>query len=107
MARHHGSDGYSIVEHLLFLILDELRIQTWQRTKAGAKNRDRPKPTSPLAKKPGRTVGGTDVPQEQVREWLAAIGPRDDDTVAPAADAATAQAGKPDDLLTSDGSVNG
>lgn len=80
LARHHGSDGFSLVEHLLFLILDELRVQTWQRTKSGAKNRNRPKPVSPLAKGSGeRTIGGTDVPQEDVRDWLAEIGPERDE----------------------------
>lgn len=65
------------------MILDELRVQTWQRTKAGAKNRQRPKPTSPLAKKPERTIGGATVPQEDVFEWLAAIGPQPDVTTDP------------------------
>lgn len=83
-------------------------MQTWQRTKAGSKNRQRPKPTSPLAKRPERTVGGATVPQEQVIEWLAAIGPQpDDETNAPSSTADDAQAGRTHDPTTSDGSVNG
>lgn len=69
--------------------MDELRIQTWQPTKAGSKNRNRPKQLSPLAKKSNdRQIGGTDLPQEDVMRWLDAVGPERD--IAPvSADVAT------------------
>ena len=58
------------------LILDEIRTANWMQSKDGAKNRNRPKPVSPLVRDDrSKKVGGTDLPQEQVREWLKRIGP--------------------------------
>lgn len=70
------------------LVLDELRVANWQRSKSGAKNRNRPKRISPLAKTNDQKIGGTDIPQDEVRAWLKAIGPAkpgDDEDTAPAA----------------------
>ncbi len=69
------------------LIVDELRVANWQRTKDGSKNRNRPDRISPLAEDKAPTIGGTDIPQDQVIAWLKAIGPSADDAVdmAPAA----------------------
>ncbi|WP_049566890.1 DUF5361 domain-containing protein [Streptomyces sp. SBT349] len=76
-ARAAGGDGYSRSEHLLFLVVDELRLATWLRTKDGAKGRNRPKRISPLAKPEGTRHGS--IPQgrtpAEVRALLARHGP--------------------------------
>jgi len=75
-ARAAGGDGYTLVEHLLMLILDELRVANWQRSKHGQKGTNRPQRVSPLARKPGVRYGRTDRPPEQVAAYLASIGGR-------------------------------
>nr|WP_240981177.1 DUF5361 domain-containing protein [Streptomyces sp. N502] len=70
-----GGDGYSRLEHLLFLAVDELRVANWQRSKDGTKGRNRPKPISPLAQKPGLRTGRTDRSPREVQELLARFGP--------------------------------
>lgn len=74
-AQAAGGDGYSRVEHLLFLAVDELRTATWLRTKDGAKGRNRPKKLSPLARPAGRRTGRTDRSPSEVAELLARYGP--------------------------------
>lgn len=77
-AKAMGGDGYSGVEHLLFLILDELRVANWQRSKDGQKNRNRPKRSSPLAQKP-KKVGSVDEERSDadVAAMLARYGPQE------------------------------
>lgn len=74
-AQTAGGDGYTALEHLMFLAVDELRTANWQRTKDGAKNRNRPRPISPLAKPPGRKTGHTDRSPSDVAALLARYGP--------------------------------
>lgn len=83
MAKAAGGDGYSLTEHLLFQILDQLRALAWLQTKDGAKGRNRPKPVSPLAQP--KRIGHTDRDPEEVMAMLAKFGPqRDPGTEAPA-----------------------
>lgn len=78
MARALGGDGYSLTEHLLLLVLDELRIANWQRSKDGQKNRRRPKRVSPLAQQPGQQYGSVpeDKAPSEVAGMLARYGPQ-------------------------------
>lgn len=71
----HGGDGHTRSEHLLFLVVDELRTANWQRSKDGAKGRNKPKPISPLARKPGLKTGRTDRDPAEVMQLLAGVGP--------------------------------
>lgn len=73
-AQAHGSDGWTRVEHLLALIVDQLAIANWQRSKDGRKNRNRPKPISPL-NRTGTRFGKTDRDPDEVAAFLASIGP--------------------------------
>lgn len=76
LARAAGGDGYTLVEHLLMLVLDELRVANWQRSKHGQKGTNRPQQVSPLARKPGTRYGRTDRSPQEVAAYLASIGPR-------------------------------
>lgn len=80
LAQEHGSDGISRTDHLLFLIVDLLALSNWMRSKDGQKNRNRPKPISPLAAKNQRgtttTYGKTDLSPEEAKALLALTGPR-------------------------------
>lgn len=69
-AQSLGADGWTRLEHLLALAVDELRTANWQRTKDGAKNRNRPKPISPLKKAPGKQIGKTDRSPAEVAAYL-------------------------------------
>ncbi|MDX3555279.1 DUF5361 domain-containing protein [Streptomyces europaeiscabiei] len=69
-----GGDGRTAADHLLFLAVDELRTANWQRTKDGQKGRNRPKPISPLATKPGIRTGRTDRSPREVQALLARYG---------------------------------
>jgi hypothetical protein len=73
-AQVSGGDGHTRDQHLLFLAVDELRTANWQRTKDGQKNRNRPKPFSPLAKKPGKRTGRTDRDPAAVMRLLKKVG---------------------------------
>lgn len=73
-ARLLGGDGRTAAEHLQFLLVDELRVANWQRTKDGQKGRNKPKPISPLAKKPGIRTGRTDRTPAEVQKLLARYG---------------------------------
>lgn len=75
-ARAAGGDGYTLTEHLLMLVLDELRTANWQRSKHGQRGTNRPTRVSPLAKSSGARFGGTSRPPEQVAAYLASIGPQ-------------------------------
>ena len=56
---------------MLALIIDELRIANWQRTKDGAKGHNRPKPFSPLVKKAGqKKYGKTNLSNAEVIDYL-------------------------------------
>lgn len=70
-----GSDGRTLIEHLAYQHLDELRVANWQRTKDGQKGRNKPKPVSPLARKPGVRTGRTDRSPADVQRLLARYGP--------------------------------
>lgn len=67
-------DTWTLTDHLLALVYDELRLHTWQRTRDGKKNRRRPKPISPLAKR-GTRYGKTDRDPDEVKAYLARFGP--------------------------------
>ncbi|MFP3990648.1 DUF5361 domain-containing protein [Streptomyces sp. E11-3] len=69
-----GGDGHARAEHLLYLLVDELRTANWQRSKDGQKGRNRPKPISPLAKKPGVRTGRTDRDPADVMRLLNTVG---------------------------------
>lgn len=69
-ARAAGGDGWTRSEHLLCLVLDELRIANWQRSKDGSKNRNRPKSMSPLRRDPGKRIGKTDRSPGEVAAYL-------------------------------------
>lgn len=58
------------------MIVDELRVANWLRSKDGAKGRNRPKRISPLAKKPGTRIGRTTRSPREVMDLLRRIGPR-------------------------------
>jgi hypothetical protein len=73
-AQTSGGDGIDRTDHLLYLAVDELRASNWMRSKDGSKNRNRPKPLSPLAKKPGLRTGRTDKSPAEVMAVLAKIG---------------------------------
>ncbi len=68
-------DEWTLDQHLLAIIADRLGIIAWQRTKDGRKNRNRPKPLSPLAKAQGTRYGKTDRSDEEVKAYLARFGP--------------------------------
>lgn len=77
MARAAGGDGYTTTEHLLFLILDQLRTLSWLQSRDGAKGRNRPEPVSPLAEKRGHRIGDTaDRDPLEVMALLARFGPQ-------------------------------
>lgn len=73
-ARLLGGDGRTTLEHLQYLAVDELRTANWQRSKDGQKNRNKPKPISPLAKQPGIRTGRTDRSPADVQRMLARYG---------------------------------
>lgn len=54
---------------------DQLAVANWQRSKDGAKGRNRPKPISPLAKQSGKRYGRTDRSPDEVKAHLARFGP--------------------------------
>lgn len=66
-AQAAGGDGWSRTDHLLAMVIDELRLANWQRTKDAAKNKNRPKPISPLAVEANVIkYGGTDLSTDEV-----------------------------------------
>lgn len=69
-----SGDDWTLTDHLLALVHDQLAIANWQRTKDGAKGRNRPKPLSPLADR-GKRVGHTDRSPEEIKAYLARFGP--------------------------------
>lgn len=76
MAQAAGGDGWTRAEHLMAMVVDELKVANWQRSKDGAKNRNRPKPISPLAAQRGVRYGRTDRSPQEVAELLARYGPQ-------------------------------
>lgn len=58
------------------MVVDELRIANWQRTKEGRKGTNSPKRISPLAKKPGKRYGRTNKSPTEVIAVLARLRPR-------------------------------
>ncbi|MGH3878069.1 MAG: DUF5361 domain-containing protein [Actinophytocola sp.] len=62
--------------HLLTLMLDQLVIANWQRSKDGTRGTNRPKPISPLSQPEGTRHGGTTLPQDVVIAHLKARGPQ-------------------------------
>lgn len=79
-AKAAGGDGWTRAEHLMCLVLDELRTANWQRTKDGSKNRNRPKPLSPLRSAPGKRIGKTDRSPAEVIAYLDQLHGRTVDT---------------------------
>lgn len=70
-----AEDNWSRGDHLLALVHDQLAVANWQRTKAGSKGRNKPKPISPLASRAKR-YGKTDRSPEEVKAYLARLNPR-------------------------------
>jgi hypothetical protein len=72
-----GGDEWSLTDHLLALVHDQLAVANWQRSKDGSKGRNRPKPISPLLRNRGGTrIGKTDRSPEEVKALLARYGPQ-------------------------------
>jgi len=74
-----GGDEWTLTDHLLALIHDQLAIANWQRSKDGQRDRNRPKPMSPLLQRESRRerrIGHTDRTPDEVRALLAQLGPR-------------------------------
>lgn len=67
-------DGWSLTDHLLALVHDQLAIANWQRTKDGSKGKRKPRPISPLAKR-GQRHGKVDRSPDEVKRYLAQFGP--------------------------------
>lgn len=70
-----AEDSWSRGDHLLALVHDQLAVANWQRTRAGSKGRNKPKPISPLAGR-GKHYGKTDRSPEEVKAYLARLNPR-------------------------------
>lgn len=70
-----SDDDWTLTDHLLALIFDQLAIANWQRSKDGRKGSKRPKPLSPLTKSPGIRYGKTDKAPDEVIAFLARLNP--------------------------------
>lgn len=69
--RELSGDGWTLDQHLLALVHDQLALANWQRQ--GKKGATRPKPLSPLARKTDESVGKADgLDQREVLAVLAA-----------------------------------
>lgn len=62
-----AGDTWSLTDHLLALVYDQLAVANWQRV---GKKRSRPKPISPLAAKPTRFGGPTGHTNDEVIAML-------------------------------------
>ena len=72
--RRLGGDDWSLDQHLMAIVADRLAVANWQRSKAGQKGTNRPKPISPLARKGrGFKYGATDRSEAEVKEYLARL----------------------------------
>lgn len=71
-----AEDQWTLTDHLLALVHDQLAVANWQRSKDGSKGRNRPKPLSPLAKKPATETryGRPQVSQTEVLSMLRRLG---------------------------------
>lgn len=67
--------GWTLTEHLLALAVDEMRVANWQRSKAGQKGHNRPKPISPLMRRRGKRIGKTTRRPAEVAALLTRLGP--------------------------------
>lgn len=65
--------NWTLTEHLLALIHDQLAVANWQR--AGGRKSKRPKPISPLLRRPVTKYGQTSRTPEEVKAYLAQFGP--------------------------------
>jgi hypothetical protein len=70
--RRLADDDWTLDQHLLAIAVDRLTAANWQRSKAGQKGTNRPKPISPLAKR-GISYGRTDRDPEEVKAFLARL----------------------------------
>jgi hypothetical protein len=66
-----ANDDWSLTDHLLAVVHDQLAIANWQRT---GKKSGRPKPISPLANR-GTRYGKTDRDPEEVKAYLRRLNP--------------------------------
>lgn len=64
-----AKDDWSLTDHLLALVHDQLAVANWQRS--AKKGRPRPKPISPLAKRSNRHGGGHGRSDDDVKALLA------------------------------------
>lgn len=69
-----ADDTWTLNDHLLALVHDQLAIANWQRSKDGSKGRRRPKPISPLASR-GVRYGQTTRDPEEVKAFLRRLNP--------------------------------
>lgn len=63
-----AGDSWTLLEHLLALVHDQLAVANWQRV--GKKGRPRPKPISPLARQSQRFGAPTGHTNEEVIAML-------------------------------------
>lgn len=70
-----AGDTWSLTDHLLALIHDQLAIANWQRSRDGQRGSNRPKPISPLAAKNQTRYGKTDRDPEEVKAFLRRLNP--------------------------------
>lgn len=66
-----NDNGWSLTDHLLALVHDQLAIANWQRSSSPKRKRPRPKPISPLASRGNRMGGGHGRSNEEVADQLA------------------------------------
>ncbi|HEY1395017.1 hypothetical protein [Roseateles sp.] len=64
-----AGDEWSLNDHLLALVHDQLALANWQRS--GKQRGPKPKPISPLARKGSRTGGGHGRSNDEVKALLA------------------------------------
>lgn len=70
-----SGDDWTLNDHLLALVYDQLAIANWQRSKDGSKGRNKPTPISPLAKRGTRYGGNHGRTDEEVKAFLARLNP--------------------------------
>ncbi|WP_193510500.1 DUF5361 domain-containing protein [Cryobacterium sp. BB736] len=61
--------GWTLANHLIAEAVDSLRLQIWQKTKDGRKNRNRPKPIERPGRRPER-FGKKPLELHRMRDWL-------------------------------------
>lgn len=70
-----ADDTWTLDQHLLAMVVDQLAVANWQRSKDGSRGRNRPKPISPLAKNRGTRHGKTTRSPDEVIAHLRRLNP--------------------------------